>query len=64
MNRTNDLKPFSTYILSNYNKTVLYIGITNDLKRRICEHKSKLDPIPLPQNTTSIDLSISSNFNQ
>ena len=44
MNRTNDLKPFSTYILSNYNKTVLYIGITNDLKRRICEHKSKLDP--------------------
>lgn len=44
MNRTNDLKPFSTYILSNYNKTVLYIGITNDLKRRICDHKSKLDP--------------------
>ena len=29
--------------MSNYKKTVLYIGFTNDLKRRILEHKSKVD---------------------
>ena len=28
------------YILSNKNRTVLYIGITNDLERRMAEHKS------------------------
>jgi len=27
------------YILTNKNKTVLYIGATNDLERRIAEHK-------------------------
>ena len=28
------------YILSNKNRTVLYIGVTNNLERRIAEHKS------------------------
>ncbi|MDO6817799.1 GIY-YIG nuclease family protein [Zobellia sp. 1_MG-2023] len=28
------------YILTNKNKTVLYVGATNDLKRRILEHKT------------------------
>ncbi|RZM25422.1 MAG: GIY-YIG nuclease family protein [Pedobacter sp.] len=28
------------YIMTNYNKTVLYIGVTSDLFSRILEHKS------------------------
>jgi len=34
-------KRFYIYIMSNKSKT-LYIGVTNNLKRRIFEHKSKL----------------------
>jgi len=33
----------SVYILTNYNHRVLYTGVTNDLVRRIYEHKNKLD---------------------
>ena len=29
---------FSVYILTNYAKTVLYTGVTNDLEHRIIEH--------------------------
>ena len=32
---------FYTYILTNKNHTVLYIGITSDLKRRLKQHKQK-----------------------
>ena len=30
------------YILSNKNNTVLYVGVTNDIHRRLNEHKSGL----------------------
>ena len=30
------------YILTNFSNSVLYIGITNNLKRRLYEHKHKL----------------------
>ncbi len=30
------------YIMSNKTRTVLYIGITNDLYRRYCEHKTEV----------------------
>jgi len=35
-------KDWFVYIITNYRNTVLYIGITNNLKRRIWEHKSGL----------------------
>ena len=34
-------KQFYVYIATNYNNTVLYIGITNNLIRRMYEHKNK-----------------------
>ena len=44
METATDITPFATYILTNHKKSVLYIGVTNDLKRRMTEHKSQFDP--------------------
>ena len=34
-------KQYFVYILTNQNNNVIYIGITNDLVRRISEHKNR-----------------------
>ena len=34
---------YYVYILSNSNKNVIYTGVTNDLVRRVYEHKQHLD---------------------
>ena len=36
------MKNYYIYILTNKNNTVLYVGVTNDIVRRVWEHKSKL----------------------
>ena len=39
------MKTYYVYILTNKNKTVLYIGVTNNLQRRLTEHINHVDYI-------------------
>jgi len=34
-------RTYYVYLLTNWNNKVIYVGITNDLERRIYEHKEK-----------------------
>ena len=36
------MRDFFVYIITNKNKTTLYIGVTNSLERRIWEHRNKV----------------------
>jgi putative endonuclease len=36
-------KRFYVYLLTNYHNTVIYTGVTNNLERRILEHKNKVN---------------------
>ena len=35
-------KRFYVYLLINWNNKVMYVGVTNDMHRRLYEHKNKL----------------------
>ncbi len=35
-------RSYYVYILTNWNNEVMYVGVTNNLERRIYEHKQKL----------------------
>lgn len=37
------MKQFYVYILASKKEGVLYIGVTNDLERRVLEHKKKIN---------------------
>jgi putative endonuclease len=37
-------KQYCVYLLTNYNNSAIYTGVTSDLKRRVYEHREKLVP--------------------
>ena len=41
---TEGIYTFYVYILTNKSKTVLYTGVTNNLKFRLYQHENKLNP--------------------
>ena len=59
---------YYVYILANWNNKVIYTGVTNDLKRRVYEHKNGLvdgftkkynvDKLVYYDNTTDVNSAI------
>ncbi|WP_347274201.1 GIY-YIG nuclease family protein [Candidatus Kuenenia sp.] len=48
-------KLYSVYIMTNKNDTVLYTGVTNNLKRRVYEHREKrVDGFTKKYNVTKL----------
>ena len=37
------MKQYWVYMMTNRNKTVIYTGVTNNLKRRVWQHKNEKD---------------------
>ncbi len=37
------MKQYWVYMMTNRNRTVIYTGVTNDLRRRVRQHKDKKD---------------------
>ena len=64
-----DKKQYFIYIMTNQNHTVLYTGVTDDLQRRILEHRSgkggafsnkyKLDKLVYYESGNDISVAIS-----
>ena len=36
------MKSYYVYLLTNWNNRVMYVGMTNNLERRVYEHKNRL----------------------
>ena len=36
------VRNYYVYILTNWNNTVMYVGVTNNIRRRLYEHRNKL----------------------
>jgi putative endonuclease len=47
--------PYYVYLLSNRHRTVLYVGMTNDLRRRLREHRDgRRGAFPARYNVTDL----------